>query len=149
MLKYVSRRNRIADWCNKRNTSLCAYPRVWGWVRFSWWDVSLKSTWVFVPWGANGWCREGVVESASSFGHGCLHPRWSHGIINWFDTFWTPGKIVYLRDKDTIILFACKQKEVSSAWYVKKVGHGTTVDITRRSIITWNLSLLHHCLKRH
>lgn len=87
MLKHVSRRNRIVSWWG--TASLCACSRVWGWMLFTWWGVSPKSMWLFMQWGANGHCWEGVVESALSSGHGSLHPRSSYGITMWFDKFQT------------------------------------------------------------
>lgn len=127
MLKHVSRRNRIVSWWG--TASLCACSRVWGWMLFTWWGVSPKSMWLFMQWGANGHCWEGVVESALSSGHGSLHPRSSYGITTWFDKFQTIEiqtlqTLVHLIDKDMIFLiffFAFKQKELTSIWYVKKV----------------------------
>lgn len=164
MLKHVSRRNRNVSWWG--TASLCTCSRVWDWMLFTWWGVSPKSMWLFMQWGANGHCWEGVVESALSSGHGSLYPRSSYGITTWFDKFrtieiQTLQTLVHLIDKDMIFLifFFCFQTERVDIYLVCKEGvhlfvHGTTVAITQRSKasllwLTWYLSVLHGCPKRY
>lgn len=114
MLECASRRNKIASWYNKGNVSPCACPRAWGWVHFSWWGSSPKSVWLFLCNNVPHWIVLGSRGGINSLSSGCgsLYPMWSCGSTNWFGTFWTLGKIVYLRDQDAMMCFACKQKEV-------------------------------------